>query len=150
MDKERLTAEPDPDHVVCGDAGRGIHLEKVGLAEKLRREPVGRAIVEALRGIEGEEPAVLCRGDEDESRDGGQPPLRVAREGRDPLEERIAAAESGHRPEVAGRVGGDVDLRRHRPLAPRVGDERVAHRLDRSLRRDGGADMFAGEERDHG
>ena len=55
---------------------------------------------------------------------------RVPRERRDPLQGRVAAAQRRHRAKVTGGVGGHVNLRRHRPLTPRVGHERVANRLE--------------------
>ena len=39
----------------------------------------------------------------------------------------MTPSERGHGTEVAGRVVRHVELRLHRPLAARVGDERVAH-----------------------
>ena len=48
---------------------------------------------------------------------GREAPRRVARERRHPLEQSVPGAERGHGAEVAVRVGGHVDLRRHRPLA---------------------------------
>ncbi len=73
--------------------------------------------------------------------------LRVARKGRDPFQGGVTGSERGHRAKVARRIRGHVDLRRHRPLAARVGDERVAHRLERALRRDRGLDVPARKER---
>ena len=62
----------------------------------------------------------------------------------------MASAERRHRAEVAGGVRVDVDLRRHRPLAVRVRDERIAHGLECALRRNGFLDGGAVEERDVG
>ena len=62
--------------------------------------------------------------------------------------ERVAAAERGHGAKVPGGIRRHVDLRRHRPLAARVRDERVAHRLERALRRDRSLDVLRGEDRD--
>ena len=66
---------------------------------------------------------------------------RVARERRHPFQQREASPERRHRAEVAGGIRRHVDLRRHRPLAARVGDERVPDDLDRALGRDGGLDV---------
>ena len=75
-------------------------------------------------------------------------PLRgVSRKGRHPLERSVPAAERGHRPEVACGIRGHVDLRRHRPLAARVGDEGVAHRLECALRRDRRLHVLRGKDR---
>src|SRR5262249_36887831 len=73
---------------------------------------------------------------------------RVAGKRRHPLEQRVTASERRHRAEVAGRIVRDVDLRRHRPLTAVVRDERLAHGLDRSRRRDGAKDVVRPEDGD--
>ncbi len=78
----------------------------------------------------------------------GQAERGVAGERRDPLEQRVAAADRGHRPEVARRVVRHVDLRRHRPLAAVVSDERVLDCRIRVLRRDRVEHRCAREDRD--
>src|SRR5439155_12571814 len=83
----------------------------------------------------------------DEASDRWQALRRVAREGRDPLQRGMAPAERRHGAEVPGRVSRDVDLRRHRPLAARIGDERIAHGLERTLRRDRGLDVASRQKR---
>src|SRR5262249_15384648 len=60
-----------------------------------------------------------------------------------PLQQRMPAAECRHRAEVAGRIVRDVRLRRHRPLAARVRDERCANRLDGTVGRHRLLDMAA-------
>ena len=102
--------------------------------------PVRSAVTAPASSTATSRPSVGVR-EQHEPRHRRQAARRVARERRHPLEQRVPAAERRHRPEVAGRVGRHVDLRRHRPLAARVGDERVAHRLDRPLRRDGRLDV---------
>ena len=82
------------------------------------------------------------------ARRGRQAFRRVPGKRRHPLERGVAAAERGHRAEVAGRVGGHVDLRRHRPLAALVRDERLAHGLERALGRDSSRDVGRPKERD--
>ena len=53
-----------------------------------------------------------------------------------------------HRPEVAVRRAVQVDLRRHRPLAPAVALERLPGALDRRLGVDRREDGLAGDHRD--
>ena len=60
----------------------------------------------------------------------------------------MPAAERRHRAEVARGIVRDVDLRRHRPLAARMRDERVAHRVDRAVRRDRLLDVPRREDED--
>ena len=119
-------------------------------AERLGGEHGSRARAQRghRRGVEaGDEPPVLRARQENEPGDGRQPLGRIARERRHPLERGVAAAERRHRAEVARRVGGDVDLGRHRPLAPRVRDERLAHGLDGPLRRHRRLDVPPAEDR---
>ena len=77
----------------------------------------------------------------------GSPRARLPGERRHPLEERVAAAEGRHRAEIARRVVRHVDLRRHRPVATMVGDERVTDGVVRVLRRDGGEHRRARDDR---
>jgi hypothetical protein len=121
-------------HTGPDDCGR----RSVATAERLRREHRRRARAERRdrRCVEhGPQLPVLGVRDEHDTGHGGQPVLRIAGKRRHPLEESMAAAQSRHRAKVAGGIVRHVDLRRHRPLALRVRDESVAHRLDRALRR---------------
>ena len=80
-----------------------------------------------------------------------QPAGGIAGERRHPLQERVAAAERRHRPEVAGGVVRHVQLRLHRPLAARVREEAGAHRLVGALGGNRRVDVTGREERDcHG
>ena len=93
-----------------------------------------------------------CRrvGEDDDAGHSRQAAGRVAGKGGDPLEDRVAAARRGHRPEVA--VGSlDVDLGGHLPGAAGVLEERRADRLDGIGGADGGRDVGRREDRDrHG
>ena len=60
----------------------------------------------------------------------------------------MPGADRRHRAEVARRVVRHVDLRRHLPLAARVGDERVANGLDGAVGRHRLAHVAAREDRD--
>src|SRR6185437_4074855 len=80
---------------------------------------------------------------------GREPTGRIAGKGRDPLEQRVAGSQRRHGAEVTGRIGGYVDLRRHRPLAARIRDERFANSLDRARGGDRGLDVPRREDRDH-
>ena len=82
----------------------------------------------------------------DEPGDRRQPDPRVARERRHPLQQRVSSADGGHRAEVPRGVVGHVQLRLHRPLAARVGDEPLAHGLVRLEGRDGALDIRTPEE----
>ena len=59
------------------------------------------------------------------------------------------APERRHRAKVSFRIRGDIDLRRHRPLAACISDERLAHSLQRTLGRDRRAHLRSAEERNH-
>ena len=129
------------------DHGR---IRRVGTAERLRSEH--RRGARAQRGdracLEHRlERTRLGVRDEHEAGHRRQAAGRVARERRHPLEQRVPAAERRHRSEVPGRVVRDVDLRRHRPLAAVVGDERVAHGLHRRFGRDGAQHGLGVEDR---
>src|SRR5262249_10832662 len=87
--------------------------------------------------------------EQNETGDGRQAAGRIARKGRDPFQQRVAGAERWHGPKVPRRVGGYVDLRRHRPLALAIGDERIANGLDPSRGWDRGLDAPRREKRDH-
>ena len=60
----------------------------------------------------------------------------------------MTGAERRHRAEIAGGVVRHVDLRRHRPLAAVVGDERLAYGLDGLRRGDRALDILRGEDGD--
>ena len=70
-----------------------------------------------------------------------QPLGRVARERRDPLDQRQPVAAGRHRPEVAVRRALQVDLRRHHPVARVMAQERLPDAVDRLAR---------GDRREHG
>ena len=125
---------------------------RVVATQRLGREHRGRAGSERCHGRCVEDRpqlSVLGVRQEHDTRHRRQSALRVAGERGDPLEQRMSRAERRHRAEVPGRVVRDVDLRRHRPLAARVCDERLAHRFDRALRRDRLLDAAAVEDRYH-
>ncbi len=131
------------------DRGRG----RVRLAERLRRQHRGRPRPQRGHGgrVEhGDQPPVGGVRDEHDAGHRRQAPCRVAREGGDPLEDGVAGPERRHGAEVPRRVGGDVHLRGHRPLAAGVGDEGGADGLHRARGRDRLADLGSGQERDHG
>ena len=139
--RHRTPVDPGADH------GGGLGVRP---AERLGGEH-GRSSG-AQRGDRGRverrlQHAGLRVGEEHEPGDRRQPARRVAREGRHPLQERVAGAERGHRAEVARRVSGHVDLGRHRPLAARVRDKGVADDVHRTTGRDGLPDEAAVEER---
>ena len=94
-----------------------------------------------------QEPSARRVGQEHRAHHGRQAPRRVARKRADPLEQREPAAVGGHGPKVPGRIRRHVDLRRHRPFLARVGDERIANRLQRPLRRDRFVHVRGAEER---
>ncbi len=85
----------------------------------------------------------------DEAAHGRQAAGRVAGERRHPLEQRVTAAERGHRAEVPSGVVRDVELRLHRPVAARVGNERIPDGVIRRPRRDRRQDVASAEERNH-
>jgi hypothetical protein len=87
-------------------------------------------------------------GQKHETRHGRQAAFRVAGKGRHPFEQGVAAAERRHRAKVARRVRGHVDLRRHRPLAARVGDECVPDGRHRVVRRHRRLHVARRKERD--
>lgn len=91
----------------------------------------------------------LCVGEHDEAAHGGKSPRWISRKGRDPFQQCVPTAERRHRAEVARRVVRDIELRLHRPLAARVGDERLAHGAVGCCGRDGGLDVPRAEERNH-
>src|SRR5439155_20704559 len=75
--------------------------------------------------------------------------IRIDRKGRIPLKQGVPISDDRHRSKVSCRIRRNVDLRRHRPFPARIGDEGLAHGLDRSLRGDGGLDVPHREDRDH-
>ncbi len=134
-----VDARPDHGSALCIRPPERLRRQDGGGAGPQRGDRAGvqGGPQHPVRGVGDEHDPAHCR----------QPLLRVAREGRDPLEQCVPAAERRHRPEVTGGVGRDVDLRRHRPLAPGVRDEGCANRLDRGLGRDGRLDVAGREER---
>ncbi len=130
---------------------RADHRCRTGAAERLGRDRSGGAGPQRRHraGVQhGLDDAGLGVREDDETAHGREAPSRVARERRDPLQQRVAAAERRHGAEVARRVVGDVELRLHRPLAARVGDERVAHRVVGATGRHRRLDVAGREERD--
>ena len=117
---------------------RSEHRRRAG-AERGDRARVEHRLRHSVRRV----------GEQHEPGDGRQPLRGIARERRHPLQQCVAATESRHRAKVAFRIRGDVDLGRHRPLAARIGDERFAHRLERTLGRDSLAHLRSVEERNH-
>ncbi len=130
-----------------GGTARIGPTERLGRKHRRRAGPKRR---HRARVEHGTQHAVRGVGDEDEPHHRREPRGRVPRKRRHPLQERVPATERRHGTEVAGRIGVHVHLRRHRPLAACVRDERVANRLERALRRDGLLDGGAVEERDVG
>ena len=143
--KER-SRRRDPVHARADD-GRGL---RVRAAERLRREYRGRTCAQRRHGAcveSGTQRSVRCVRKEHEPHHGRQPLSRIARERRHPFQKCMSASERGHRAEVPGRVGGHVDLRRHRPLAARICHERAAYGLERALRRDCGSNLLRRKDR---
>ena len=148
------------------DAVRDEHPRRLGAVHAAADDGVGRRLRPAERvrcehargggaerrhrgGVEhGEEPSVLGVGEEHEPGDRREAAGRVARERRDPLEERVAVSDRRHRTEVAGRVVRDVHLRRHRPLRARVRLEGAADGVVGLVRRDGSLDVGRAEDRE--
>ncbi len=131
------------------DNRRGLGIRA---AERLRRED-GRGAGTKRRhrpGVEHRAQHSVRRvGEKDEPGHRRQPTLRVAGKRRHPLQSRMACAERGHRAEVSGRIGGHVDLRRHRPVSVVVREEGLANRLERALGRNRFLDVPPREDRDH-
>ena len=139
---QRLTARPRARNVraaacpftpVADDRSR----RGVRAPERLRREHRRRTGAQRghRRGVEHRaQLPVLGVRDEHDARHGREALRRVAGKRGHPLQKRMPAAERRHRAEVARRVVRHVHLRRHRPLAARVRDERLAYRLDGALR----------------
>ena len=126
--EERPRRRP-PVHAGADHRGR----RRVRTAERLGREHRGGAGAERRHRRRVEHRSQLAVLRVRQQHDAGhrrQPPLRVAGKRRHPLEQRVPSPERRHRAEVARRIVRDVDLRRHRPLAARVRDERRAHRFD--------------------
>ncbi len=114
------------------------HDDASGAAERVGREHRGGSRTQRghrARVEHGEQASVLGVREEHEAGHGRKPASRVAGKRRHPLEQRVTAADRGHRAEVAGRIVRHVDLRRHRPFAARVRDERVPNGVVRLVRR---------------
>ncbi len=127
------------------------HGDRAAAAERHRGEHGSRARPQSRHGTgveHGLEHPGFGVGEHDEADDGGQPELGVSRKGRDPLEQRVAAAERGHSAKVPRRVVRHVELRLHRPFAAGVRDERLPYSLVRIGRRDRPAHVGAAEDRD--